>query len=94
MSVAETKPNFDVLMTPIILELKRLEHGIDLTIDGSTYANLKFFVIAGVFDKPARSAILNTTTSTGFFGCIKCYQKGETIQSTLFMMLGHGFCLS
>ena len=38
----------------------------------------KFFVKAGVFDKPARSAVLNTIGCNGFYGCIKCTQPGCT----------------
>ena len=37
---------------------------------------IKFFVINGVFDKPARAEILNMKNSTGYYGCLKCKQIG------------------
>ncbi|CAF1123701.1 unnamed protein product [Brachionus calyciflorus] len=40
-------------------------------------------LIAGVFDKPARSCVLNFTSSTGYFSCLKCLQKGERVETEL-----------
>ena len=40
--------------------------------------NVKFFLIAGVFDKPATAAVLNMKASNGFYGCTKCLQPGIT----------------
>ncbi len=37
---------------------------------------MKFFLIVAIFDKPAKSAVLNMIGSNGFFGCTKCYQPG------------------
>ena len=34
----------------------------------------------GVFDKPARSLIININASNGYSSCIKCQQKGEQIE--------------
>ena len=42
---------------------------------------IKFFVINGVFDKPARSEVLNMKNSTGYFGCMKCKQIGLKIET-------------
>ena len=72
------KPNFDIFMHPIIEELKELEFGVNIEMNG-TSRNIKFFTISAVFDKPARAAILNTINSTGFNSCLKCQQEGESI---------------
>lgn len=40
--------------------------------------NTKFFVIAAVYDKPARADILNLISCNGFYGCLKCKEKGAT----------------
>ena len=71
-----SKPNFNVLLTPIISKLKDLEYGIK--IGGQ---DTRFFVLMGVFDKPARAAILNTKLATGFYGCMKCLVRGKTIKT-------------
>ena len=42
--------------------------------------NIKFFTIAGIFDKPARAALLNIVNSTGFSSCLKCLE-GESIET-------------
>ena len=33
----------------------------------------------GVFDKPARSLIVNINSSNGYSSCIKCQQRGELV---------------
>ena len=45
-----------------------------------TLKEIKFFLVAGVFDKPAKSAVLNMISSTGYFGCTKCLQPGESFK--------------
>ena len=59
----------------MIIQLKKLELGIELQMSGDFFDS-KFFLIAGVFDKPAKSAVLNMISSTGFYGCTKCLQSG------------------
>ena len=76
LSVGSIKPNFDVFLNPILCELKELEYGMLIR-----EKFCKFFVITGVFDKPARAAILNMIGSTGFYGCLKCYQPGSTLST-------------
>ncbi|RMZ99255.1 hypothetical protein BpHYR1_030111 [Brachionus plicatilis] len=61
---------------PIINELKVLEKGI--VISGKIF---KLFITNGIFDKPARSSILNTIQFNGSYGCIKCYQPGCSIRT-------------
>ena len=43
--------------------------------------NIKFFTIAGIFDKPARAALLNIVNSTEFSSCLKCLEEGESIET-------------
>ena len=50
---AYSKPNLDLLFKPIVRELSNLENGIKLKIDEQT-ASVKFFLLMGAFDKPAR----------------------------------------
>lgn len=69
------KPDFNVFLAPLLKELKRLEYGI--SIDGK---NVRFFVISGVYDKPARASLLNIMSSNGHYGCIRCLQPGKTLQ--------------
>lgn len=42
---------------------------------------VKFFVLNGVNDKPARSEVINMKTSTGYYGCMKCQQIGLRIET-------------
>jgi hypothetical protein len=37
-------------------------------------------LIAAVFDKPAKAAVLNMKSFNGFGGCTKCLQLGETLK--------------
>ncbi|RMZ97945.1 hypothetical protein BpHYR1_014813, partial [Brachionus plicatilis] len=46
-----------------------------------SYIVIKIFVTNGVFDKPARAAILNVVQYNGKFGCSKCYQPGLNIKT-------------
>ena len=62
-----------------MIRLKKLEYGIELKIN-STIQNTKFFLLAGVFDKPAKAAVLNMKASNGFCGCTKCLQPGVTFK--------------
>ncbi len=40
----------------------------------------KFFLLFGVYDKPARASLLNIKNSNGFYGCMKCLQRGKSIK--------------
>jgi hypothetical protein len=60
--------------------LRELEYGLSFILDNS-YQIMKFFVLYGIFDKPARAAILNIINSTGYFGCLKCIQEGESVST-------------
>ena len=76
------KPNFNILLKPVIIQLNSLEYG--LTVKQNNFANkvLRFFLLFGVFDKPARAEILNMKLSSGYYGCIKCLQIGKRYQTS------------
>ena len=63
-------------MKPIVTELKKLKVGIRIDPEIITYTS--FYVVSAVFDKPAKSAVLNMISYNGFGGCTKCLQLGET----------------
>jgi hypothetical protein len=44
---------------------------------------VKFFLTHGVFDKPARAAILRMKLSTGYYGCLKCLQRGISLKTLI-----------
>jgi hypothetical protein len=69
-----------VYFNPLVIKLKNLELGIKLEIN-QIISDVKFFLIAGVFDKPAKSAILNMISSIGFYGCTKCLQPGISLKA-------------
>ena len=62
-------------MTPIMRDLKALELDILLGQDNNKQY-VKFFLLHGVFDKPARAAIIGCKLMTGKSGCCKCLQEG------------------
>ncbi|CAF1090034.1 unnamed protein product [Brachionus calyciflorus] len=74
------KPDFFNFMKPIVEEPESLEKGEIVKID-SNLEIINFFLIFSVLDKPARSALLNMKQFNGFFGCLKCYQKGESLET-------------
>ena len=79
ISVGQSKPEFNFFMKPLVTALKNLEYGISLNIHGQIKDNIKFYVINGVYDKPARAAVLMMISSNGFYGCLICLQPGESI---------------
>ena len=76
VSVGHEKPVFEIFLKPIIEELKKLEYGLVVKINSKESKLLYFYVLFGIFDKPARAAILNMVNSTGYYGCLKCSQEG------------------
>ncbi|CAF0965796.1 unnamed protein product [Brachionus calyciflorus] len=80
LSVSFGKPDLNNLLSSINDGLLKLEIGLNMRKYG--YQNYKFFLVAAVFDKPARAAVLNVVNSYGYFGCIKCLQKGTRLKKT------------
>ena len=77
--MALVKPEFEIFLTPILQEMKMLELGITFEIQRDVKKILRFFLLYGIFDKPARASILNIISSNGYYGCLKCTQPGKTI---------------
>jgi hypothetical protein len=75
VSVAITKPELEVFVTPIVKQMKILELGMAHEINNSLKV-LHFFLLFGIFDKPARALVLNIISSNGYYGCLKCIQPG------------------
>ena len=71
-----SKPNFNLLLMPIVKQLKELEYGVLIKQQNHCEKILRFFLLFGVFDKPARASITNCKLCTGYFGC-KCLQEGN-----------------
>ena len=69
-------------LQPIVAELKSLECGSLFNLKGFGERLLSFFVICGVYDKPARAAVLNIKSVNCYFGCLKCVQEGTQLQSS------------
>ncbi len=78
--MAVTKPDFNIFLKPILSDLKLLEIGRLFKITNNLRKILKFFLISGVFDKPARTSVLNIKASNGYYGCLKCLQAGKTVE--------------
>ena len=68
------KPDFNILLKPVVLQLKKLEYGVMMQQRNFSKKVLRFFLLFGVFDKPARGAILNMKLSTGYHGCLNVYK--------------------
>jgi hypothetical protein len=86
LSVGEEKPNIISLLSPIVRQLKQLEYGIKISIDGEIN-NRRFFLLYGIFDKPAKASILNMISSHGYYGCTKCEIKGEDDGSRILILI-------
>jgi hypothetical protein len=80
LSIGDEKPHFDLLLKPIVSQLIRFQYGIVLKF-ADIITNVKFFLIAGVYDKPARYALINMIQFNGDYGCTKCLQKGESLKT-------------
>ena len=78
---AGSKPSFNSFLIPIINELKKCEYGISLAQNQCSLKVFRFFLLFGVFDKPARCSVCTTKSVTGYHGCIKCLQKSIRIKT-------------
>ncbi|CAF1033550.1 unnamed protein product [Brachionus calyciflorus] len=75
LSVSNGKPNLGFLLNMINSDLKKFEIGFN--IGTKNFIHAKFFLSSFVSDKPARSSVLNTVSTNGYFGCLKCLQPGN-----------------
>ena len=79
MSVEKT--DFNVFLNPIVKQLKELEYGIDITTN-DCIKPIRFYLLTGVFDKPAKAAILNIVQWNGEYGCSRCLQPGISYKTS------------
>ena len=79
------KPEPSIFLEPLYRELKTLENGVTLKVrlNDNRYGLklVRAFLIAGTFDLPARSLVAGTIQFNGKYGCIKCYQEGESYKT-------------
>lgn len=64
----------------IFPQLRELEIGVNLQ-SLEVYRNVNFYLLFAVFDKPARASALNLISSTGYYSCLKCVQKGLNVRT-------------
>ena len=72
LSVGYGKPDFNVFFEPIVKELKKLEYGVTIEDQNHLKKEIKFLLLASIFDKSAKASVLNVIASHGFEGCLKC----------------------
>ena len=73
---APSKPNFSILLEPLISDLKKLEvQGIQLI--GLSHKCF-IFLTCICADKPARCQLTNTVQFDGRHGCLYCYDEGKS----------------
>jgi hypothetical protein len=70
-----------IFLEPLVSELKKLEQRVRLVPNVPKFTS--FYLVAGLFDKPAKAAVFNMKSYNGFGGCTKCLQLGETLKGTI-----------
>ncbi len=81
LTVGEEKPNIDLFLNPIVIQLQALEFGVNITIENITQ-DTKFFCIACCCDKPAKASLLNMMMFNSFYGCTKCLQRAVSYKTS------------
>ena len=75
-------PEASLFLEPLYKELKLLRNGVTVKVPiskGSHISRLvKAILIAGTFNLPARCLVSSTVQFNGKYGCIKCFQIGES----------------
>ena len=61
-----------------------MEQGVRYVPNISKYTN--FYLVSGIFDKPAKAAVLNMKAYNGFGDFTKCLQLGEMLKGTIFIV--------
>jgi hypothetical protein len=69
-------------LKPIAKSLKQFEYEIEMEVGEFERATVKFFLVSSVFDKPAKSAVINVVAGKGFYSCHYCLQSGESVKTT------------
>ena len=87
LTIGEDKPNIDLFFNLIVIKLKILELGLNITIENVT-RDTKFFCICCCCDKPAKAPLLNMQQYNNFSGCTKCLQKAESFKTSQLKLMG------
>ena len=67
-----------LVLQPIIDKIEKLQNGPGLLAQTPAgEKNVKAVLLAGVFDLPAKAAVLNTVQFNGHYGCTYCKDKGS-----------------
>ena len=77
----ETKPVPNLFLPPLVDELTELYHGVEVEIENDKKI-IRGLTIFGTGDLPAKSLFFNMTQYNGKYGCMNCYQVGESIDKT------------
>ena len=70
-----------MISKPIINKMKQLAVTGIYAQTRSGVKHVKAFLLAGVFDLPAKAAVLNTVHFNGKFGCTYCKDQGLNIRT-------------
>ena len=75
--VGQTKPNMDIILTPILQEISRINNmGFSLMMpEGSKVVRIK--LLFGIFDLIAKAQVLKMKQFNGSYGCPTCLHPGE-----------------
>lgn len=69
--------NMSVILRPVLDKIKLLSMGSGMTVHTpSGDKKMKCVLLAGVFDLPAKAAVMNCIQYNGYYGCCYCTDKG------------------
>ena len=72
-----------LVLNPVIIKLQGLlQHGIEATTPAGRKV-VKAILLTGIFDLPAKAAVLNMKQFNGEYGCLYCLDPGEVISRNL-----------
>jgi len=74
------EPVIDLFLKPIYNQFVKLMAGVKLWVPNVGQISRKVMLLCGIGDTPARSHFLKHVRFNGFFGCLKCLQKGKTLR--------------
>ena len=77
----ESKPCMGTFLKPFDRMLKDLETGFTAELPDGSNVLVRGVLLGGTCDMPAKGHVLNMVQFNGFYGCSKCLQPGETVQT-------------
>ena len=80
--VGPIKPVMKLLLEPIMTHLRRLcSVGLAFTTPNGALTNIRTKVVLGIFDLPAKAAVLNAKQFNGKYGCAVCIHPGKRLEN-------------